>query len=461
VPTIRNDPARLEQIKSRYNCGEIKGYIETDVLVVGGGMAGTSAAIGSARMGAETLLIEAFGFLGGSATASMVTPFAPNRVGNEDLVQGVFKNIVDALTARGAARRDPNRPGAVYFDDEALMYVLNNLVIGSGAKMMLNTWAESPLVRDNVCEGIIVTDKSGRQAILAKVIIDTTGDGDIAMQAGCPYEIGRGYDQYTQAVTLYFRMGGVNEQAAFAAQAQRVQRSDGVVPEGYMFADVFHRAVAEGTFPADIPITQIYFEKSLHQGVVNVNATRAFEIDGTNVGDLTYASVETRRQAIELADFLIENVPGFQNAFLQDSAVQVGVRETRRISGEYQLSGRDVLHAVKFSDVIARGAYGIDIHQADFSGGGVVGLQLPEGESYDIPYRCLVPLDVDNILLAGRCISVSHIALGSTRIMPIASGTGQAAGVAAALCVRLNVHPRDLPYADLRRALLNQGANLD
>ena len=155
------------------------------------------------------------------------------------------------------------------------------------------------------------------------------------------------------------------------------------------------------------------------------------------------------------------NVPGFENSYLEETGIQVGIRETRRIIGEYQMTGRDVLHAQKFPDVIARGAYPIDLHSPDFSGGGVVGLQLKPGQSYDVPYRCLVPMTIDNLLLSGRCISVSHVALGSVRIMPIASATGQAAGAAAALCVQKGVTPRNLTYADLRQALISQGANLD
>jgi hypothetical protein len=461
IPIIHRDETRINEIEQRFGCGDISGYVETDVCIAGGGMAGSSAAIAAGRMRADTLLIEQYGFLGGSATAALVEPFAENRVGNQDLVQGVFQDIVEALIARGGARRDTNRPGVIYFDDELLKFVLNEMVTNSGAKLMLQTWAERPLVKDNVCEGIIVDNKSGRLAILAKVVIDTTGDGDIAAAAGCPFELGRGYDQYTQSTTLFFRMGGVNESAAFAAQAARTDRPGGTIPEDYMFADIFHREVAAGRFPADIPISQLYFEHTTQTGVVSINATRAFEIDATNVGDLTYASVETLRQAIEMSKFLVRNIPGFQNAYLQQTAVQVGIRESRRITGEYQLTGRDVLHAVKFDDAIARGAYGIDIHSPDFTGGGVVGLSLPRGESYDIPYRCLVPLEIENLLLAGRCISVSHVALGSTRIMAIVSGTGQAAGVAAALCVRRDVTPRELLYPELRQALLDQGANLD
>jgi len=460
IPTIHTDAGRIAEIQDMFECGHLDGYVVTDVCVVGGGISGSSAAVASGRTGVETLLVEQYGFLGGTATAGLVMPFMSNRAGGVDLVQGVFADIVSELEELGGARRDDTRRGVIYFDKEMLKYVLNNIVIESGSKLMLHTWAETPLVRDGACEGIIVDNKSGRLAILSEVIIDSTGDGDMAAKGGAEFEIGRGYDQYTQATTLFFRMGGINESRAFAEQGRRVQRPGGEIPEYYMFADTFRLGVAEGTFPEDIPIGQIYFERTMQPGIVSINATRAFEIDATNVGDITYASVETRRQAVILSQFLIDNMAGFENAYLQETGIQIGVRESRRIVGEYQLTGRDVLNSRTFTDVIARGAYGIDIHCADYSGCGVVGLTLEDGGSYDIPYRCLVPLGIENVLLAGRCISVTHVALGSVRIMPVCSGTGHAAGLAAALCVQRGVTPRNLSYYDLKNALMSQGASL-
>ena len=274
--------------------------------MVGGGVSGSAAAIASARLHVDTLVIERYGFLGGNATATMVEPFGDNRGGNsDDLVKGVFHDMLVGLQAMGAFKRDPNKPGVIYFDAEALKYVLNNLVTGSGAKMMLMTWAEKPLVKGNIIEGVIVNNKSGRLAVMAQVVIDGTGDGDIAAAAGCQYEMGRGYDQYTQSATMYFRMGNVDTVKAFAEQSRRAQKGPGgSVPPTYLFADLFKKAVAEGRFPADIPINEIYFEMTMQPDVVSINATRVFEIDGTNSGDVTYASVETRRQAVELSEFL-------------------------------------------------------------------------------------------------------------------------------------------------------------
>jgi hypothetical protein len=308
--------------------------------------------------------------------------------------------------------------------------------------------------------GVVVGNKSGRIAVLGDVTIDCTGDGDIAAAAGCPYEQGRGYDPYTQSVTLIFRMGNVNIDRAFGELSKRVWRSEDYIPAEYLFADKFKEAKQKGDLDADIPINVVYFERTLSPGVVSVNATRVFKVDPTDVVDLTYAEVEARRQVRQMSRFLTKYIRGFERAFLQESAIHIGVRESRRLIGEYQLTGRDVLSAQKFDDVIARGAFGIDIHCADYSGCGVVGLQLEEGKSYDIPYGCLVPLEVEGILVAGRCISATHVALGSARIMPVASATGQAAGTAAALSVQEGVYPRDLNVAQLQRTLREQGANL-
>jgi hypothetical protein len=461
LPVIHTDEGRISEIENRYDCGDLDGYVITGVLVVGGEISGSCAAIASGRLGVDTLIVEAYAFLGGTVTAAMVTPFMSNRTGGHDLVKGIYQDIIDALLERGGARRDSNDPGEISIDKEQLKYILNDLVINAGTKMMLQTWAEMPLVYDNKCEGIVVLNKSGRLAILADITVDTTGDGDMAAKAGCPYEIGRGYDEYTQSNTLYFRIAGVNDSVAFAELGRRTARPGGVVPENYLFADIFRQAVADGRFPADIPINSVYYDRTVYPGTVSINATRVFEVNGTNVNDLTYGAVETRRQAVLLADLMRENFPGFENSYLQETGTEVFIRETRRILGEYQLTACDVLTGRDFSDAIALGAFGIDIHVADYTGGGVVGLDLPPGESYGIPYRCLVPLDIDNILVGGRCISVSHVAFGSSRVEAISSGTGHAAGVAAALCVLKNTTPRELDYPSLRDALLDQGAILE
>lgn len=466
LPTINNDPQEIENITSKFNPGPIQGVANCDVVVVGGGMSGCSAAIAASRAGADVILVEAYGFLGGMATAGMVFPFMNSRAGNEQIVEGIFLEIFEHMAKDGLAKRDKHDPGVIWFDKEALKYTLQELCVGSGVKLLLHSWAEGPLQVNppdgttGPVEGIVVGNKSGRTAILAKVTIDCTGDGDIAAAAGCPYEQGRGYDPYGQSVTLFFRMGNVSINKAFAEQGKRLSRSKDMIPANYMFADKFREAKEKGDLDPDLPIKVVYFEKTLSPGVVSINATRVFKVDPTDATDLTWAVVETRRQVHQLSRFLVKYIPGFENAFLSESAIHIGVRESRRILGEYQLTGRDVLSAKKFDDVIARGAFGIDIHCADYSGCGVVGLDLEEGRSYDIPYGVLVPLEVDGIMVAGRCISATHVALGSVRIMPVASATGQAAGAAAALCVEYHTQPRDLDVTRLQELLIEQDVNL-
>ena len=464
LPRISDDWESINEVVTRYDPGPVNGVAKCDVAVVGGGMSGCCAAIAAAQAGADVILIEAYGFLGGMATAGMVFPFMSNRAGNEDIIQGIYLEIYKRMAAEGLAERDSHRPGIIWFDKEELKYILQEMCIEAGAKLMLHTWAEAPLKPWNEenkrVEGVMVGNKSGRIAVVADITIDCTGDGDIAAAAGCPYEQGRGYDPYTQSLTLFFRMGNVNTGTALGELYKRLSRTQDNIPAEYLFKDKFDAAKSKGDLDADLPVDTIYFERTLSPGVVSVNATRVFKINPTDVLDLSYAEIETRDQVHQLSRFLIKYIPGFERAFLQESAIQIGVRESRRIVGEYMLTGRDVLSAAKFDDVIARGAFGIDIHCADYSGCGITGLKLEEGSSYDIPYRCLVPKEVDGILVAGRCISASHIAFGSVRIMPVVSATGQAAGAAAALCVKDEVQPRDLDVTELQKLLIAQGANL-
>ncbi len=462
IPRVVDDAAVIDSVVSQFNTGPLQGVAKCDVVVVGGGLSGVSAAVAAARGGVDVILVEAYGFFGGMATAGLVFPFMNSRAGDEQIIKGIFLEIFERMEADGLAKRDRLEPGIIWFDKEELKYVLQEICVESGVKPMLHTWAEGPLQAEpkGQVKGVVVGNKTGRIAILADVVIDCTGDGDIAAGAGCPYEIGRGYDPYTQSVTLFFRMGNVELKNALSEQNKRLWESRDMIPMSYMFVDKIQQAKAAGDLDADIPINTIYFEKTLSPGVVSVNATRVFTVDPTKATDLTYAEIEARRQVHQLSRFMIKYLPGFADAFLQESAISLGVRESRRMLGEYQLTGHDVLSARKFDDVIARGSFGIDIHCADFSGCGVVGLELEEGASYDIPYGVLVPREVDGILVAGRCISATHVALGSVRIMPVVCATGQAAGCAASLCILDQVQPRNVPVYELQQMLRLQGANL-
>ncbi len=410
---------------------------EHDVIVAGGGTAGVAAAVAAARNGADTILIERYGFLGGTMTAGLVNPFMTFHAGKEQIIKGIFQEIIDRLKDM-----DGYDEKTKAFDNEVMKIVLDQMIKETGVKLLLHTYIADALVtKGNAIRGVEAYNKSGRQAVLGRVIIDATGDGDVAVMAGAPYEKGREEDGLTQPMTLNFRMGGVD-----------VER----MPSREKINKLFEEAKAKGEIK--IPRENVLYFLTTRKGEIHFNTTRIVKVDGTKADDLTYAEIEGRRQMVELIKFLKEKVSGFENAYLMMSAVQVGVRETRRIIGEYVLTGEDIVKARKFSDVIARGSYPIDIHSP--TGEGTIIKRLPPGESYDIPYRCIVPKKVENLLIAGRCISCTHEAQAAIRVIPIVVAIGQAAGTAAALAAKLHVSPREMDVSLLQETLKKQGAIL-
>jgi len=410
---------------------------EYDVVVAGGGTAGVAAAIAAARNGADTLLIEKYGFLGGTMTAGLVNPFMTFHAGNRQIIKGIFQEIIDHLKDMGGYDEKTKA-----FDNEAMKLVLDQMVKEAGVRLLLHTYVTDViLTKMNKVRGVEIYNKSGRQVVLGKVTVDATGDGDVAVMAGAPYEKGRREDGLTQPMTLNFRVGGVD-----------VER----MPPRDEINKLFEEAKAKGEL--SIPRENILYFPTTRKSEIHFNTTRIVMVDGTKAEDLTYAETEGRRQMVELMKFLKEKVPGFENAYLLTSAFQVGVRETRRIIGEYILTEEDIVKARKFKDTIAKGSYPIDIHNP--KGEGTVIKRPPPGESYDIPYRCIVPKKVDNLLVAGRCVSSTHEAQAAIRVIPIVVAIGQAAGTAAALAVRLNIPPRELDVSLLQETLEKQGAVL-
>jgi hypothetical protein len=283
------------------------------------------------------------------------------------------------------------------------------------------------------------------------VVVDCTGDADLAVQAGAPFEIGRS-DGLAQPMTLMFRMGDFHK-ALFEAY---VQANPGQWRGVHGLWDLVGKATRAGDL--NLPREDILFFATPHPREVSVNSTRVTRVLGTDVWDLSYAEYVSRQQMRQIAEFLRHYVPGFEKAYAVQSGINIGVRETRRIVGEYQLSAADVLDARKFDDAIARGAYPVDIHNP--TGSGTVLKRLPPGEAYDIPLRCLLPQSTEGLVVAGRCMSGTHEAHSSYRVMPIVMATGHAAGVCAALAARRGKTPKDVPAADVQRELLRQGASL-
>ncbi|MER3421865.1 MAG: FAD-dependent oxidoreductase, partial [Nitrospiraceae bacterium] len=335
----------------------------------------------------------------------------------------------------------------VPFDPEIFKLVAMELLDDAGVQYLFHAFAADIIGRPEL-QGVVFETKSGPMVIKARAIVDCTGDGDLATLAGAPYEIGCVPDGSVQPMTLMFRMVEV-EREAFAAYVQaHPAQWRGV----HGLWDLVEQATNAGEL--DLPREDILFFGTPHQHEVSVNSTRVTDVLGISVWDLTYAEWASRRQMQQIGAFLRRYVPGFEQAYIVQSGVSVGVRETRRIMGDYQLTADDVLCARKFDDVIARGAYPIDIHNPH--GKGTILKRLPPGGAYDIPLRCLLPKGVEHLVIAGRCISGTHEAHSSYRVMPISMATGQAAGVCAALAAQARKTPREVPAADVQCELQRQ-----
>jgi hypothetical protein len=474
VPSLRRpDPLRRIELPPR--SAALAG--DADVLVVGGGPAGLGAAIGAADAGARVVLAERYGFLGGNATAALVMPLmsfhtnrsdrrAQGREGapllptdhgpGDPIIAGVLRRLLERLVSAGGAIPPSLDTGYVVpFDPEWFKLVALDMLDEAGVEFLLHAFSSGPLTMPTSggkrVEGAVFETKSGPLAIRAKVVVDCTGDADLAVQAGAPYEVGRA-DGLAQPMTLMFRMGDFDKAAFQKYVSDHPDQWRGV----HGLWDLVGKATKAGDLK--LPREDVLFFATPHEHEVSVNSTRVTRVLGTDVWDLSYAECVSRRQMRQIAEFLRRYVPGFERAYAVQSGINIGVRETRRIVGEYRLDAADVLNARKFDDAIARGAYPVDIHNP--TGSGTLLKRLPPGEAYDIPLRCLVPQSVENLLVAGRCISGTHEAHSSYRVMPIVMATGQAAGVCAALAARAGRNPRDVDAAEVQIELLRQGASL-
>jgi FAD dependent oxidoreductase len=444
---------------------------EPEVLVVGGGPAGIGAALGAAAAGAEVVLAERYAFLGGNATAALVMPlmsfhtqraafekadgaklFPTDHGPGEPVVAGVLAELLRRLVCHGGAiPPSPETGYTVPFDPEMFKLIALELLDEAGVQFLFHAFA-SDVLADGGRGGVVFETKSGPVVVRARVVVDCTGDGDVAARAGAPYEVGRKEDGLVQPMTLMFRMVQFERLAFEAYVRAHPDQWRGV----HGLWDLIRQASAAGEL--DLPREDILFFGTPHQGEVSVNSTRVTRVLGTDVFDWTRAELESRAQMRQIARFLRRYVPGFGNAYVAQSGVHTGVRETRRIVGDYRLTAEDVLEARRFDDVVARGAYPVDIHNP--KGSGTVLKRLPPGAAYDIPLRCLLPSGLEGVLVAGRCLSGSHEAHSSYRVMPIVMATGQAAGVCAALAAKRDVAPRAVAAADVQAALLTQGADL-
>src|SRR5580698_3120137 len=441
-----------------------------DVLVVGGGNAGCAAAIAAARHGARTRLLERYGFLGGTATAAMVGPWMTFHSGNDRIVGGIAQEMVERLMSKGGS------PGHVSdssdyvatitpFDPEIHKALLFEMMQEAGVELVLHAYFVSSHSRGDTVTGVEMQTVGGVRAYDAHIVIDATADALVAASAGVPTQQGDDRGR-VQPATLMFRLSHVDLEALAAYLREHPEELRSSLAPSQITApaltavaglySLWKRAQEDGL--VQIPRELVSFFISPYPDEVTVNMTRVVEVDPLDPDELTRAEVESRLQAMQLFEFFRQRVPGFANARIAATGTQVGIRESRRIVGRYTLNREDVLHARRFDDAVARSAYPIDLHNP--SGSGTTTHRLAAGESYEIPYRCLLPVNREQLLVAGRCISTTHEALASTRLTPTVMTLGQAAGTAAALAIARRVRVAEIDPVQLRAQLVADGVPL-
>ncbi|HKA92826.1 MAG TPA: FAD-dependent oxidoreductase [Acidimicrobiia bacterium] len=421
---------------------------DADVVVAGGGPAGLGAAIAAARSGARVVLCERYGFLGGNLTVAKVGTICGLYVRDDGdefdyVVGGIARELADALAGAGAG------VGPVAFKETAVfLYVpwavkrlADHLVTAEDTlDLMLHSLVADALVDDGRLRALVLATKRGPRAVAGKVFVDCTGDADVATFAGVPTEVGPpGHRQFG---SMQFVMQHVDAPAALAA----------VPALGDLIAEHGGHLSRDGG--AIIPT----FRPGEFVGAMTrVRNPDGSPVDVTDVRQATWGELEGRRLAQEAADFLRAHVPGFSDAFLDDTATALGVRETRRVVGDYVLTGDDVARGATFDDGVARGAWPREYHVHDRA---TEYEFLPAGVSYQVPFASLRTRDVPNLLVAGRCLSADHDALASIRVMGPSLAVGQAAGTAAALAARHGVPVADVAVDELQASLVKQGAVL-
>ena len=439
------EPARLVPV-----------LLEADIAVVGGGTAGPIAAIAAARRGHRVVLIERFGSLGGNL------PLGLNTTPSGTLVGGLPLEIWNLARTAGGAGDDYmalSKSGPVRIaspcDPEVMKILLTRLCVDAGVQILFETFASRPVVEGGAIRGVIVEGKAGRCGVGATIVIDCSADADIAAQAGVPCIMGAGGDMpIMQPVSMYFTMRGVDipRLAAWARTsddipARAIPERDEDLDYG-LWLTGFNRTLQR--FQAETGITLLRENITLKTagGVMYVNATRVPGVDVFSPAEFSGAVLECYRQIEAVARLLRERIPGFEIAMIGQIAPVLGVRETRHVRGEYILTGPDAIEGRFFADSIAADTSALDIHEPKGTDVDFRGLR-----PYEIPYRCLLPLGVEQLLVAGRCISADHEAHARSRNMPACMATGQAAGIAAAIAVETGVPVRRVPVAQIQAAL--------
>ncbi len=414
---------------------------DVDVLVCGAGPAGLGASIMAARLGASVMLIEAQGCLGGIATAGMMSHWggrSSSKIMPEiwDLTYEKAKDISwDSTSGCGK--------NAIYHDIQKI--VLEEMVQKEKIRVLYYTLVSKAVVENGTIIGVIVENKSGRGFIKAKRVVDSTGDGDVAASAGVPYTKGRETDNKMQPCTIMFNVGGVDcDRAVFPPSFE----SKVETPKGEL------QALAKELLP--FPAGHVLLYRQPLPGTVCCNMTNAIEVDGTDAESLTKGVFTCRSQILPIIKFLREYVPGYENCWLMSSASLIGIRETRHFEGRETLSKDDLLEAKYYDNwAVRRGWFNFDVHNLTGASLDKTGIQhgWKQKNEYTIPYGCLLPVNVEGLLLSGRNISGSHLAHSNFRIMSVCIAIGEAAGVAAAISVKQNISLSQVDVKEMQKYL--------
>lgn len=457
---------------------EIPVYAKVDVVVAGGGPAGVAAALAARRNGCSVVLVEQMGFLGGVNTAAGVNGIGgwQHDFDGQPLASGIGREVMEKLAQLGGA--DPKKVSKIFTarttcptyregtlgcywirsNPEYMKLLLDRMLINEGVRVVLHAQAAYPICESKTVKGLYIESKSGRQAILAHTVVDCTGDGDIAARAGASYEVGRPGDGFCQPMTMIFTVSGGTPPELFYNPWDHQDHLPDYAKDRYRLAIAQARENGEIKYnPNDIFCASTPLNRD-HEETMSVNFTRVQRLLSINVDDLTKAEMIGREQVLEGVRFMQKYVIGNEHAYLVSVPPHIGVRESRRILGDEYLTGDNIRSGFVSPNTIARSIYMIDTHNPTAIGepSCLEYLDAP----YSIPYGCLLPQGLNNILTAGRCISGDVVALSSFRIIATCYNTGEAAGTAAAIAAKSDKAPRDIDVDSLQTTLIHQGAHI-
>lgn len=407
-----------------------------DVIVAGSGPAGIGAAVNAGRNGAKVLLIESAGRVGGISTSGLMSHFT-GTVGN-----GTYHEVL-----RRAADKNYFDKGVITtnIDPEMLTITYLEMLEEANVDLILYTSVCDAVVENGRILGVICHNKGGFSRYNAKVVIDATGDGDVAAKAGVPFVLGRESDGRMQPATLMFKIGGVDMDRAVLPPSFETTVD---TPKGEL------QSLAKLKLPS--PAGHVLLYRSTIPGIVTCNMTNATGIDGTSAEDMTKAELVCRKQIDPIVRFLREYAPGYEHCYAISAASLIGIRETRHFKGIKVLTEEDIAQARQFDDAVVYGAwFNFDVHNLSGSGLDETGAQekFSQKNGYTIPYGCMVPVEIDGLLLSGRNISGTHMAHSNFRAMPICMGIGEACGIAASIAVKKGIELRDVDPKEISSTL--------